>query len=130
MNTPERSVEEIVGLKEISTHYWIRESKKDSIGAWKIVDMNLSNLHIINDPKYYGFEVIAIPNTPAERQKREEMVEAEVLTILNREINVLSQFRGDGHHDYAREYLEDVRKQIKKALTHPNNPHLQEQIKE
>ena len=52
------------GLKKMPTHYWMRKQSDNSIGKWEIVKVSDLNIHIINDPKHFGYKIVAIPNTP------------------------------------------------------------------
>jgi len=51
-------------VKGITTHYWIRTIDVAPEQDWRIEKVSSKNFHYINDPEYYGCEVVAIPNSP------------------------------------------------------------------
>lgn len=58
-----------------ATHYWIRGKDENLQGDWRIKAVDSSNIHIINDPKHFGYEVVPIPNSPISTTSLKELLE-------------------------------------------------------
>lgn len=40
------------------------KTDKNIQGDWRIEAVDESNIHIVNDPEYFGYEVVSIPHFP------------------------------------------------------------------
>ena len=118
MKTPERSVEEIV--EEF-------ESILEDVG---VDDLFLDNDDGRGTVVYDGVEFLTKTfekYLQAERQKREEMVEAERERILNKlsdqslHSEVIFKVLGAGHHYSTMPVVAGIVSRLKETLTQPNN---------
>lgn len=73
MNTEKETIED----KETPpTHYWIRKEKRASVRKWQIIEVNMRNIHIINDPEHFGYNIVPVPTNPkALKAEREKIIE-------------------------------------------------------
>ena len=106
-------------VEELPTHYWVRGKDNNMQGEWRIERVSDLNIHYIQDPESFGYEVIVVPKGPQERDRiAEDRGRLFELEGLNNWFLYTMEFEPDVLKEWEAMYEREKQK-IKEALTTP-----------